>query len=127
MRSINKVIVHCSATPNHRDIKTDEIRRWHVEDNGWDDIGYHYVIERDGSINNGRPVSKKGAHCYGQNHDSIGICLVGNDQFMPKQFLALQALYDVLKNIFPILKVYGHRDFTDKKTCPNFSVKDVLR
>lgn len=125
MRPINKLIVHCSATPNDRDVTVDEIRKWHVVDNGWSDIGYHYVIYRDGSIHAGRHVEDIGAHCRGQNADSIGVCLIGNYEFTRAQFASLRELYIVLNNIFD-LKAYGHRDFTDKKTCPNFEVKDVL-
>lgn len=126
MRNINELIVHCSATPNNMEVTVDDINKWHTEDNGWDQIGYHYVIYRDGSIHSGRPVAKRGAHCYGRNNYSIGVCLIGMDKFEPKQFLALQSLYDILKNIFPELKPFGHRDFTKNKTCPNFEVRDVL-
>ena len=77
MRKINKLIVHCSATPEGRDIKTETIKDWHVNGNHWKDIGYHYVIELDGSIHKGRDENVIGAHCSGQNANSIGICYVG--------------------------------------------------
>ena len=77
MRKINKLIVHCSATPEGKDIKTETIRDWHVSGNHWKDIGYHYVIELDGSIHKGRDESVIGAHCSGQNANSIGICYIG--------------------------------------------------
>ena len=54
MREITKVIVHCAATPEGRDVATEEIKRWHTEERGWSDIGYHWVIELDGSTNEGR-------------------------------------------------------------------------
>ena len=76
MREINKIIVHCSATREFQDVKTEEIRRWHM-DKGWSDVGYHYLIELDGSINKGRPVERIGAHCKGHNNDSIGVCYIG--------------------------------------------------
>jgi N-acetylmuramoyl-L-alanine amidase len=76
MRPINKIIIHCSATPEGRDVKIDTIRQWHI-DKGWADIGYHYVIELDGQIQAGRPVELLGAHCLGQNKFSIGVCYVG--------------------------------------------------
>ncbi len=47
MRYINKIIIHCSATPEGRNFTVDEIRDWHVNGNGWSDIGYHYVIYLD--------------------------------------------------------------------------------
>ena len=73
MRKINKLIVHCSATPEGRDVKTETIKDWHVNGNHWKDIGYHYVIELDGSIHKGRDENVIGAHCSGQNANSIGI------------------------------------------------------
>ena len=99
MRKINKLIVHCSATPNSRDMTVDEIRCWHVNNNGWSDIGYHYVIYRNGEIISGRPVATAGAHCKGQNYDSVGVCLIGNDEFTQEQFKALNNLYRMLGNI----------------------------
>jgi len=126
MRDIDKLIVHCSATPNDRDVTVDEIRDWHVNGNGWDDIGYHYVIYRNGAIMSGRPVRISGAHCRGHNSDSIGVCLIGNDEFTDKQFTSLRRMRDMLDNIFQGMTVHGHNEFTDKKTCPNFDVQEVL-
>ena len=125
MRKINKLIVHCSATPNDRDVTVDEIRAWHKE-RGWSDIGYHYVISRQGKILCGRPVGIVGAHCQGHNTDSIGVCLIGDDEFNDVQFKALQNLYAMLKGFCLDIQAFGHRDFTDKKTCPNFEVKEIL-
>lgn len=84
MRKINKLIVHCSATPEGRDVKTETIKDWHVNGNHWKDIGYHYVIELDGSIHKGRDENVIGAHCSGQNANSIGICYVGGVAKMVK-------------------------------------------
>ena len=64
--------MHCSATPEGRDVKTSEIRAWHTRDNGWSDIGCHFVVELDGAIGVGRPQSRSGAHCSGRNSNSIG-------------------------------------------------------
>ena len=125
MRTINKLIVHCSATPNDRNVSVADIRDWHTNGNGWSDIGYHYVITRDGVIHPGRPIELTGAHCYGHNANSIGVCLVGNDEF-PNQFDSLRHLYSTLKHVYPGIEAYGHRDFTDAKTCPNFEVKEIL-
>lgn len=125
MRRIDKLIVHCSDTSNELDITVEEIRSWHLE-RGWKDIGYHYVIYRDGTIHLGRPVSEIGAHCRGHNRGSIGVCLIGKDEFTPEQFKSLKNLWRGLKNIFHDLRIKGHRDFTDLKTCPNFEVKDII-
>ena len=77
MRKIDKIIIHCSATPKHKDFSAETIRDWHVKGNGWDDIGYHYVVRLDGSLEYGRPVQVPGAHCRGENKSSIGICDIG--------------------------------------------------
>ncbi len=126
MRQITKLIVHCSATPNERDVTVDEIRGWHKQ-RGWSDIGYHYVIYRNSQIMSGRPVRIVGAHCKGHNTGSIGICLIGNDEFTEKQFDSLKRLYSMLRDIFQGMTAHGHRDFTDKKTCPNFNVSEILK
>ena len=124
MREIKKLIVHCSGTPDNREVTVDEIRQWHLK-RGWSDIGYHYLVCRDGTIRPGRRATRIGAHCKGQNKDSIGVCLIGRDTFTNKQLDSLQKLYDILKNIFEI-QIYGHKDFTNKKTCPNFNVKEMI-
>ena len=135
MRRINKLIVHCSATPEGRDIKTETIRGWHVNDNHWSDIGYHYVIELDGSIHTGRPESVIGAHCLGQNANSIGICYVGGltkDGRAPKdtrtdaQKLALLELLKGLKEKYPNATIHGHREFA-AKACPCFDAKNEYK
>ena len=77
MREIKKVIVHCADTPEGRDVKTEEIKRWHTQERGWSDIGYHWVVELDGSVHAGRDEETPGAHCRGHNSDSIGVCYVG--------------------------------------------------
>jgi N-acetylmuramoyl-L-alanine amidase len=76
MRNIEKIIVHCAATREGQHIKTDTIRNWHLK-RGWSDIGYHYVIELDGTIGIGRPIERSGAHTKGLNSNSIGVCYVG--------------------------------------------------
>ena len=131
MRAINKIVVHCSATREGQDVSTETIRGWHVNDRGWSDIGYHYVIELDGRLVVGRDVSIAGAHTRGHNSDSIGICYVGgveSDGVTPKdtrtesQKLSLLNLITVLKSMYPDAIVYGHRDFSTK-ACPSFDAK----
>ena len=73
MRKIDKLIIHCSATKQGKDIKMETIKSWHVKGRGWRDIGYHFIIELDGSIRNGRDVQLAGAHTLGENSNSIGI------------------------------------------------------
>jgi N-acetylmuramoyl-L-alanine amidase len=139
MRKITEIIVHCAATrPNWMQAKTveekrDEIRRWHMVDNGWADIGYHYIIDRDGQVAPGRPLETQGAHTQGHNANSIGVCLIGghgssvNDPFdmhyTDAQDQALRVLIDSLETRFPtIAKVSGHNDYTAAKACPGFKV-----
>lgn len=125
MRKLNKIIVHCADTPSTMDIGAKEIRKWHTEERGWSDIGYHYVIRRNGQVERGRPVERMGAHCSGHNKDSIGICLVGRDEFAPEQMEILKQLVsDLRAQHRSEMTVHGHCEFSSK-TCPNFDVKDL--
>ena len=135
MREINKIIVHCSATPRHKDFSAEDIRDWHVKGNGWDDIGYHYVIRLDGSIEYGRMVDKSGAHSSGNNYDSIGICYVGgmdkdmevwNDTRTDEQKESLLLLLKTLKKLHSKANIYGHKDFSTK-VCPSFDAKEEYK
>ena len=130
MRNINKIIIHCSATPEGRHTTVEEIKRWHIA-RGFTNIGYHYVIYLDGSVHAGRPESTPGAHCKGQNSNSIGICYVGGmdngnvhpkDTRTPAQKAALIKLVSELKTRFTNATVHGHREFANK-ACPSFDVK----
>ena len=131
MREINKLIIHCSATPEGKDIKTETIRSWHVNGNHWTDIGYHYVIELDGSVHKGRDESTIGAHCSGQNANSIGVCYVGGvakDGKTPKdtrteaQKQSLIKLLKQLKQKYPKATIHGHSEYANK-ACPCFNAK----
>ena len=129
MRTIDKIIIHCSDTPDGRAVTVDEIRRWHKE-RGFSDIGYHYVIMLDGSVRNGRPLEQAGAHCKGQNAHSIGICYVGGcdlnrrpkDTRTDAQKTAMAGLIRELKRRFPTATIHGHNEFANK-ACPSFDVQ----
>lgn len=127
MRTINEIIVHCSATPEGKDFTIADIDRWHRQ-RGFTKIGYHYVIYRDGTIHVGRNESEVGAHCLGHNQNSIGICYIGglsSDGKTPKdtrtdaQKKALTTLLQALKKKYLSASIHGHRDFA-KKACPSF-------
>lgn len=130
MRDINRIVIHCAATKPSMDIGAAEIRRWHVDGNGWRDIGYHFIIRRNGRLERGRPVPEAGAHVAGHNADSIGICLVGglNEQGQPDanftraQWRELDSLVQALAAGYSITEVCGHRDLDSRKACPCFDV-----
>lgn len=130
MRQINKIIIHCTATPEGQNVTTEQIRRYHMHDRQFADIGYHFVIELDGSVHIGRPIDRQGAHCFGYNQDSIGIAYVGGldkngnskDTRTPEQKASLIALVKKLKAQYPHATVHGHNEFA-KKDCPCFNVQ----
>lgn len=133
MRKITKIIVHCSATPEGRDYTVADIDRWHRQ-KGWNGIGYHYVIYRDGSVHTGRDVEVMGAHCTGQNAHSIGICYIGGmtadnkkpkDTRTPEQKAALRDLVELLRTEYPTATIHGHNEFANK-ACPCFDVQTDL-
>ena len=133
MRKINEIIVHCSATAEGGDYTVGDIDRWH-KSRGWQCIGYHYVIYRDGSVHTGRPVAQIGAHCTGHNANSIGVCYIGGcaadgktpkDTRTPQQREALRRLVADLQKQYPGATVHGHREFA-AKACPSFDVKTEL-
>lgn len=130
MRAIKEIIIHCADTPEGRDDKAADIDRWHKQ-RGFDRIGYHYVIDLDGTIEYGREQDCIGAHCQGHNTNSIGICYIGGadrDTLKPKdtrtdeQKASLVLLLKYLRQRYPDAKIYGHRDFSDKP-CPCFDAK----
>lgn len=132
--NIDTVWVHCSATKPEMDIGVDTIREWHLA-RGWSDIGYHFVITRSGFIEKGRPENKQGAHVYGYNKNSIGICMVGglddlgkpDANFTLAQYNSLVSLIAELKEKYGMdVEVRGHRDVA-AKSCPCFSIQNLLQ
>lgn len=125
-RPVTEIIVHCSATPAGRDVGAAQIRRWHLA-RGFRDIGYHFVIRLDGTVEPGRPLAMQGAHCPGHNAISVGVCYIGGcdsrmnpaDTRTPAQREALERLIVRLLRLFPGATVHGHRDFA-AKACPSF-------
>lgn len=133
IRPINRIILHCSATEEGKHFTTEQIRQWHVKGNGWSDIGYHYIIELDGSIHEGRNVNVAGAHTSGYNAQSIGVCYVGGvdvagrpkDTRTPAQRLALLELVDLLKRLYPNAEICCHNQFSNK-ACPSFKIEAFM-
>lgn len=133
---VREIIVHCSATrPDWMDgspiaDKVAEIRRWHLA-NGWSDIGYHWIVDRDGKVLAGRPETVIGAHTVGKNSGSIGICLIGGhgsaetdsfgDHFTRAQDITLGQMIDAISARTQIERVSGHNEYA-AKACPGFNV-----
>ena len=130
MRKIEKIIIHCTATPEGRPVTVKEVDAWHRQ-RGFAKIGYHFLIYLDGSMHTGREIEEIGAHCEGQNSHSIGICYVGGlakdgktakDTRTEAQKESLVKLIGELKRQFPNVTIHGHREFANK-ACPCFDVK----
>lgn len=129
MRRISKIILHCTATPEGRDVSVDDIKQWHL-DRGWSDIGYHYVIDINGNLQEGRPLTRAGAHVRGHNKGSIGIAYVGgvDANLKPKdtrtedQKGRLKAIILDLMDEYPEATLHGHNEFSNK-ACPSFDVQ----
>lgn len=132
-KSTKYLVVHCSATRPSLDVGAKEIRQWH-KNQGWEDIGYHYVIRRDGKVEKGRAENLVGSHVKGFNATSVGVCMVGgvsqNDftkpenNFTKEQFASLKTLLTSLSAKYPGAAVLGHRDFPRvAKACPSFDAR----
>ena len=118
---IKYIVIHCSDTDQND--TAEDIHKLHLSFK-WDGIGYHKVIKKNGKIENGRPEFWKGAHVYGHNHESLGICLIGTSNFSKKQMSSLKNLILNWKKKYIHAEVVGHYSLTkSKKTCPNFNVE----
>ncbi len=124
---VNKIIVHCSATPDDASWTVERIRDVHVNEKHWADIGYHWVVDREGVVWEGRPETMIGAHCKGYNHESIGVCWMGGlrgADITPAQVKAMTELLTWLHRRFPDALLYGHRDLA-KTECPMLEVREM--
>ena len=134
MRKINKIIIHCTATPEGRAVTVQEVDTWHRQ-REFAKIGYHYLIGLNGEIWQGRNIAEVGAHTTGQNANSIGICYVGGlaaDCKTPKdtrtnmQKIALEKLVKNCLASYAGATVHGHCEFA-VKACPCFDVKKWIK
>jgi N-acetyl-anhydromuramyl-L-alanine amidase AmpD len=116
------------------DIGAKEISEWHRQ-RGFNEIGYHFVIRRDGSRETGRNINAIGAHVVGYNHKSVGVCLVGGvsrdhktpeNNFTKEQWATLLITLQELHEEFPRAVIVGHRDLDAGKACPSFDVSEYL-
>lgn len=130
MRIIDLIVIHCADTYSHMDIGVKEIESWHRA-RGWKACGYHHVIRRNGEVEQGRPEALMGAHAYGYNANSIGVCWVGGkadsgkpeDNRTIEQKASLINLVAELRERYPNAKVVGHNDLNKHKACPCFNAK----
>lgn len=129
-RSIHELVWHCTATPEGKDFTVGDIRAWH-KTRGWSDIGYHFVVYRDGRIMTGRPIGQIGAHVEGRNTGTVGCTYVGGltadgsrakDTRTPAQVASMLWLTKQLSAKFPIQKISGHNQYANK-ACPSFDVR----
>ena len=130
-RPITEIIVHCTATPEGREVSLETIRDWHKA-RGFSDIGYHYVVHLDGSVERGRAEALVGAHVSGHNTGTLGVVYVGGierdgatpkDTRTPAQRRALIDLVSALIDKYPaVSKVSGHNEYA-AKACPSFDVR----
>lgn len=127
MGRIRRVVIHHSASP--RTTTAEQIKEWHLA-RGWADIGYHFVIEGNGFLRHGRLLPQQGAHASSNNHDSIGVCIVGDntkpeDTWTPAQLQAADKLFEALNVLWPGLRYHGHRDLVGTE-CPGVEVRDIF-
>ena len=129
----DSIVIHCSQTPKSMDIGVDKIREWHVDDRGWDDVGYHWIIKRDGTTEAARPEDMSGAHAPKSNHRSVAICLIGGSQddgtgwennFTEEQFKSLKDKVEDIQGRYEIQYIIGHNEIDDRKECPAFDVSE---
>ena len=128
MRLITLIVVHCSAVKPDQTSSAKQIGNWHKKDNHWKAIGYHYVIRRNGAIEEGRPEGQIGAHCLHHNAHSIGVCYEGGldirgqpaDTRTAEQKAAMRRLLEELHERYPRALIVGHRDLAPTKPCPGF-------
>ncbi len=129
--STTHIVIHCADTYEDMDIGAEDIRKWHVEERGWSDIGYHKVIRRDGTVEDGRDIHVSGAHAAGFNSVSVGVCLVGGkgkdnkaeNNFTDAQMASLKEVVEDLMAQYEWAQPMGHKDLPNvTKECPSFNV-----
>ena len=131
MRKISEIILHCSATQEGKDFKASDINRWHKQQ-GWNEIGYNFVIDLDGTIEEGRNIDKVPAHCAGRNAHSIGICYIGgcdkNNKAKDTRTEAQKlSMYKLIKELcikyhIDVTDVHCHNEYAKNKSCPSFDI-----
>ena len=129
------IVIHCSQTRPSQKIGVKEIDRWHRE-RGWLKVGYARVIKRDGTVEQGRDDDELQAHVKNYNHISTSVCVVGGakeenwklgeDNFTSEEWESLKKVLEELVIKYPEARIVGHYELDERKTCPNFNVREYL-
>lgn len=126
IKSVKYIVVHCADTDPSKPYPFEACMRDHIYNRGWDNIGYHYYITTDGVIHKGRQLDQEGAHAYGFNANSIGVCYEGGKGGDTRTFAQKESLRNCLrclKFLYPDAEIVGHHDLNPNKSCPNFDAK----
>lgn len=126
----NKIIIHFTETAEFQNFDINKVREWHIQ-RGFSDIGYHFLIKLDGTVQIGRQIDLIGAHCHGENYDSVGICYVGGkchdgtlgDTRTLEQIKSIETVIAFVRSVYGYIPCFGHNDFS-KKVCPGYNVKN---
>lgn len=131
-RWVNRFFIHCSASDNNNNAYkgvnlSKTIDRWH-KDNGWAGIGYHYIIDKDGSLMTGRNIERIPAAQGGHNKGTLAVCVHGlrTEKFTQAQYDTLTALCRTINSLYNNITFHGHTEVS-AKTCPVFDYKELLR
>lgn len=127
------IMIHCAYTRPSMDIAAEWIKDIHVNENKWSDIGYHYFIQRDGTVEDGRDITLQGAHCPAVNATSIAICMAGGmsenairseNNFTEQQWESLVRVVEQIRHIYniPLENILGHYERDVNKDCPAFNM-----
>jgi len=124
----NYVVIHHSGSTNST---VESITHWHVTHeagNKWPTCGYHYIIDKVGNTTETLPINAKGIHCKGSNHNSVGVCLVGNFDVEPVsggQLAALKLLLSDLKEEYPGVVIVPH-SYLGQTACPGYNLLQLM-
>jgi len=125
-RKIHRVFIHCSASdyPQHDNVAT--MQKWHLA-RGFSEVGYHFFIRKDGTLEYGRDIEKTPAAQKGHNRYTLAVCLHGlkEEKFTEAQFKTLRALAEQIAHNYENISFHGHCEVSPK-ACPVFDYRKVL-
>lgn len=125
-REVKEFFIHCSASDRKHHDNIEVIREWHVKENGWSDIGYHFFIDKAGNLFFGRDLEKKPAAQANHNEGTLAVCVSGHRKFTKDSMETLEELVKYTNEIyFGKIRFRGHREVANKE-CPVFNYKEIL-